>query len=97
MLCWEMSLFSEVHTKHINTLCGQNVDCQNVKPDGIIKYPLGFKGLQRLAVNLLQNSFFSVRTHLLHHFCEFWKRSVNSVLGIARTASLLCVHLSPHR
>ena len=26
---------SEIHTKHKNTLCGQNVEFVNVKPDGI--------------------------------------------------------------
>jgi len=26
---------SEIHTKHINILCGQNVELLNVKPDGI--------------------------------------------------------------
>jgi hypothetical protein len=25
---------SEIHTKHINTLCGQNVEFVNVKPGG---------------------------------------------------------------
>jgi hypothetical protein len=25
---------SEIHTKHINTLCGQNVELLNVKPGG---------------------------------------------------------------
>jgi hypothetical protein len=25
---------SEIHTKHINTLCGQNVELMNVKPGG---------------------------------------------------------------
>ena len=25
---------SEIHTKHINTLCGRNVGFVNVKPDG---------------------------------------------------------------
>jgi hypothetical protein len=32
MLYREMiALFSEIHTKHINTLCGQNVELLNVK------------------------------------------------------------------
>ena len=32
MLCREiMAIFSEIHTKHINTLCGQNVELLNVK------------------------------------------------------------------
>ena len=26
---------SEIHTKHINTLCGQNVEFVSVKPSGI--------------------------------------------------------------
>ena len=26
-----MVLYSEIHTKHINTLCGQNVELLNVK------------------------------------------------------------------
>ena len=25
---------SQIHTKHINTLCGQNVELVNVKPGG---------------------------------------------------------------
>ena len=32
MLCWEIiALLSQIHTKHINTLCGQNVELLNVK------------------------------------------------------------------
>ena len=35
MLCREiMAVCSEIHTKHTNTLCGQNVELVNVKPDG---------------------------------------------------------------
>jgi hypothetical protein len=30
-----MAVCSEIHTKHINTVCGQNVEFFNVKPDGI--------------------------------------------------------------
>jgi len=30
-----MAVCSEIHTKHINTLCGQNVELLNVNPDGI--------------------------------------------------------------
>jgi len=28
-----MAFFSEIHTKHINTLCGQNVEVLDVKLD----------------------------------------------------------------
>jgi hypothetical protein len=30
-----IAVCSEIHTKHINTLCGQNVGSVNVKPGGI--------------------------------------------------------------
>jgi hypothetical protein len=29
-----IAVCSEIHTKHINTLCGQNIDLLNVKPGG---------------------------------------------------------------
>jgi len=29
-----IAVCSEIHTKHINTLCGQNVEFTNVKPGG---------------------------------------------------------------
>jgi len=29
-----IAVCSEIHTKHINTLCGQNVEWLNVKPGG---------------------------------------------------------------
>ena len=31
-----MAVCSEIHTKHINTLCGQNVEFVSVKPDGTV-------------------------------------------------------------
>jgi hypothetical protein len=35
MLCREtIAVCSEIHTKHINTLCGQNVQLLNVRPGG---------------------------------------------------------------
>jgi len=30
-----IAVCSEIHTKHINTLCGQNVELLNVKTGGI--------------------------------------------------------------
>ena len=36
MLCREIiALCSQVHTKHINTVCGQNVEFLNIKPGGV--------------------------------------------------------------
>jgi hypothetical protein len=34
MLYRETVFFHEIHMKHINTLCGQNVEILDVKPDG---------------------------------------------------------------
>jgi hypothetical protein len=35
MLCMELiAVCSEIHIKHINALCGQNVEFANVKPAG---------------------------------------------------------------
>jgi len=36
-----MAVCSEIHTKHINTLCGQNEELLNVKPGNT----MGFEGL----------------------------------------------------
>jgi len=33
-----IAVCSQIHTKHINTLCGQNVELQNVKPGGTYIY-----------------------------------------------------------
>ena len=35
-----IAVCSEIHTKHINTLCGQNVELLNVKPGAILWGPL---------------------------------------------------------
>jgi len=35
---------SQIHTKHINTLCGQNVEFVNVKPGGIYSNHWALKG-----------------------------------------------------
>ena len=34
-----MAVCSEIHTKHINKLCGQNVEFLNVKPGGTNSNP----------------------------------------------------------
>jgi hypothetical protein len=45
MLCREIiAVCSEIHTKHINTLCGQNVQFVNVKPAGTYSNHWALKG-----------------------------------------------------
>jgi hypothetical protein len=46
-----IAVCSEIHTKHINTLCGQNVEFMNVKPGFFLKFFL----------------YFSVQLHSLLH------------------------------
>jgi hypothetical protein len=33
-----IAVCSEIHTKHINTVCGQNVELLNVKPGGELPF-----------------------------------------------------------
>jgi len=38
-----IAVWSQIHTKHINTLCGQNVELLNVKPGGTYSDHWGLK------------------------------------------------------
>ena len=40
-----IAVCSEIHTKHTNTLCGQNGEFPNFKPDGIHSDHWTFQGL----------------------------------------------------
>jgi hypothetical protein len=40
-----IAVCSEIHTNHINTLCGQNVEFVNVKPGGTYSNHWALKGL----------------------------------------------------
>ena len=39
-----IAVWSEIHTKHINTLCGQILEFFNVKPGGTYSNTLALKG-----------------------------------------------------
>jgi hypothetical protein len=39
-----IAVCSEIHTKHINALCGQNVEFVNVKPGGTYSNRSALKG-----------------------------------------------------
>jgi len=47
-----MVVCSEIHRKHINTLCGQNADLLNVKPVGTYNNHCFFKGQLRTLARL---------------------------------------------
>ena len=40
-----IAVCSQIHTKHINALCGQNVEFVNVKPGGKYSHRCGLEGL----------------------------------------------------
>jgi len=46
-----IAVCSEIHTKHINTVCGQNAELLNVKPGGTYSDHWALKGLYTLHVN----------------------------------------------
>ena len=48
-----MAVCSEIHTKHINTLCGQNVEFVDVKPGGTYSDHWNYRSFPCLAVNTL--------------------------------------------
>jgi hypothetical protein len=49
-----IAVCSEIHTKHINTLCGQNVELLNVKRGGTYSNQWGIKSLIRNTISLLE-------------------------------------------
>jgi len=42
-----IAVCSEIHTKHINTLCGKNVEFLDLKPGGTYGNRWGFNGLRK--------------------------------------------------
>ena len=44
MLYGEIIVCSDIHTEHIHTLCGQNVELLNVKPGDTYSVHLALKG-----------------------------------------------------
>jgi hypothetical protein len=63
-----IAVCSEIHTKHINTLCGQNVELLNVKPGGAYTYHWALKDY---------SPYRAVNTHRL----GYENQSINAVYG----------------
>ena len=59
-----IAVCSEIHTKHINTVCGQNVELLNVKL-AVHHVPSMIQKVERLSVVYFVSSFLS------RNFCEF--------------------------
>jgi hypothetical protein len=55
-----IAVCSEIHTKHINTLCGQNVELLNVKPGGTYSNHWALRGYLHSTAQLLGRSHFLI-------------------------------------
>jgi hypothetical protein len=67
-----IAVCSEIHTKHINTLCGQNVQFVNVKPGGTYSDHWALKGYTKRC-GTKQAKCVPISTPLLHttiYFCR---------------------------
>jgi hypothetical protein len=73
-----IAVCSEIHTKHINTLCGQTVEFFNIKPG---KLSLGFKRLNGNAKAVRLR--FGVVTVYLRIAC-FWDLTVHELIVASR-------------
>ena len=54
-----IAVCSQIHTKHINTLCGQNVELLNIKPGGIYSDHWDIQGANQSAtcISSTQSSY----------------------------------------
>ena len=52
-----IAVCSQIHTKHINTLCGQNVELLNAKPGGTYSDHWAVQS-QRLEMQIIETRFF---------------------------------------
>jgi hypothetical protein len=49
-----IAVCSEIHTKHVNRLCGQNVEFVNVKPGGIYSNRWALEGKVSIFTHLVR-------------------------------------------
>ena len=75
MLCREIiAVCSEIHTKHINTLCGQNVQLLNVK----LVVHIATTGLQRVRSLLCQLMLYR---EIIAVCSQIHKKHINTLYG----------------
>jgi len=72
-----MAVCSEIHTKHINTLCGQNVELMNVK----LAVHIVTNGLQRVKFLLQKTSQLMLYREIIAVFSEIHTKHINTLCG----------------
>jgi predicted PP-loop superfamily ATPase len=74
-----MAVCSEIHTKHINTVCGQNVELLNVKLGLVFKYSILFFHLASLLKaskpQVLQYTHTQTRLYAPHFGCPVLRQA----------------------
>ena len=84
-----MAVCSEIHTKHINTLCGQNVELLNVK----LAVHIVTTGLQRVKY-VIKTSQLMLYREIMAVFSEIHTKHINTLCG--QNVELLNVKLAVH-
>ena len=75
-----MAVCSEIHTKHINTLCGQNVEIVSSKLGGTYSEHWALKGYILIAIIIFDIVWFVSSTLYLWYKTTPTKTSIFSVL-----------------
>ena len=60
-----IAVCSQIHTKHINTLCGLNVEFLNLKPDGTKRFVT-----KKLSTKLFVPVFKNMSLHQISWLCN---------------------------
>ena len=71
-----MAVCSEIHTKHINTLCGQNVELLNVK----LAVRIVTTGIQRVK-SVIQTSQLMLYREIMAVRSQIHTKHINTVCG----------------
>jgi tryptophanase len=85
-----IAVCSEIHTKHINTLCGQNVEFANVK----LAVHIVTTGLQRVKSSLIKTSQLILYRKIIAVCYEIHTKHINTLCG--QNVELLNVKLPVH-
>ena len=85
-----MAVCSQIHTKHINTMCVQNVEVLNVK----LVVHIVTSGLQRVKFSVIKTSQLILYRELMAVCSEFHTKHINTVCG--QNVELLNVKLVVH-
>jgi hypothetical protein len=82
---------SQIHTKHIKTLCGQNVELLCVKPGGTYSNHWAVKGY----ISVIKNSQLMLYREIMADFSQIYTKHVSTLCG--QYVELLNVKLAVHK